>query len=63
MGRVCRAHVHECEFSIFTDGEARAFETCAEFVLQKGFWELSGRLPSLMLDGDQLFYPNAALGD
>ena len=45
-----------CEFCIFTDSEGRAFETCAEYLLQKGFWKLCGRLPSLMLGNDQEFF-------
>ncbi len=50
-------------FSIFTDGETRAFETCAECILQRGSWHMSGRLPSLMLDDDQLFHPDIAHTD
>lgn len=47
-------------FNIYSDSETRAFETCAEFVLQRGFLNISGRLPSLMLDNDQLIDPEDA---
>ena len=57
VGRVWLAD--KMQFTIFIDEEGRAFDTCAEYMLQRGYWKISGRLPFPM--HDQLFYPS--LGD
>lgn len=44
-------------FSCFTYTEERAFETLAEFVMQLGTYNLIGEIPTCMLEGDQLFFP------
>lgn len=61
LSQQCWVGHFRCEgqvfFSIFTDSEKRAFETLTEFIMQVGTYNLSGEMPTCMLDGDQLFFP------
>lgn len=57
VGRIkCEGQVY---FSAFTYVEERAFEMLAEFLMQLGSYNLTGEMPSCMLDGDQLFFPDS----